>query len=145
MIFKRPYFNIEVYSTSHEDEIFFRLKITDHKPLNLIKDQIFELSNIMYHGFRAEFDNEKNVKTAMELFMDEKRIEFIKDTEFPIIDERNFSITEIIHEGRVETSLINGDMFSGKTNACLTEKTLIYIEAFQMIRPHVRWIKFWNE
>ena len=145
MIFKRPYFNIEVYSTSHEDEIFFRLKITDHKPLNLIKDQIFELSNIMYHGFRAEFDNENNAKTAMKLFLDESRLQFIRHSEFPIIDERNFSINEILKEGQIETTLLNGDMFSGKDDARLTEKTLIYIEAFQMIRPHVRWIKFWNE
>lgn len=142
MKFIKSPFIVEVKPIENET-VIFRITIVDHLNEEQIEQAISDLEITMLEGFIESFESLENALIGLDFFKDKKCFERIPDEQMPLVDEREFSLKELLVEGLAEKTLFINDMFRS-AGGFLTEKTLIYADAFRFIRPHLSWIDCWN-
>ena len=126
----------------NRDWINVRIDITNHKPLELLKEDIFNMDWLVYATIIEYLDSEFMADTAMEILTKPDTI--IKLNKFPTSKSYSFYIDDIKKPNQIEKELINYLVMSNENSGFITEEAMLLIEAFRYVRENLCWIDSWN-
>lgn len=141
MRFERNNFTVEI-TPAIDGYVLFNLKITGNKEEESIRDDIFEMSTLIYETIAEIMP--QHVEEGYEIFTSEDDIVRLDASAFPIEDTRSFSVAELANVEGIMRSFFFWDFMGNNNNGChIRELSLIYLEAFRLISEHVKYSECW--
>ncbi|MBR3002622.1 MAG: hypothetical protein IKF38_03540 [Clostridia bacterium] len=128
----------------HPDWINARIEITARKPIELLKNDVFEMEWLMYTAFKEFFGNQDYAEKAMIIFADGDKVIRTYPNELPIIREYPLNIDDISREDEIEKELMVSALMHREKCGFLTEETMLLVEAIRFIRKNLPYIDFWQ-
>lgn len=141
---KNDYMQISAKRESKESQLVnVRIELTGHKPVEQLKDDIFDMEWFMFKTFEEYLGSPHNAEKAMTIFADGDNMIKLSDDKLPLVKEYPFLI-EDIKEGKIKKELMLNAIVSSENKGLLTEEALLLTEAFDLISKHLPYIDYWD-
>ena len=142
MRFEQNNFKVEI-TPAIDGFVLFNLKITGNKDTESIRNDIFEMSPIIFETIGEIMPH--HVEEGYDIFTSEDDIIRLNPSAFPIEDTRSFAVSELANIEGIMKSFFTWDFMGNNSGCHITELSLIYIEAFKLISEHVKYSECWED